>query len=150
MVARATSDKAAAPLALDESDRPPRKGTPCRCPPCKRPAVLFGRVYGMDSRTPKIRFIPERRPFCKIHAIANEFALEPYRCPSASCLRRRFLASGGWLNYRERPESTFVYLPLRATIEDSPDDGSPPRRPLPRMISNLKCPRCGTRLRHVR
>ena len=98
----------------------------------------------------KNRFVHERWPFCRIHAIENEFGLWAYRCPSERCLRRRFIASGGWLNVEAKPEDTYVYVPLEGTLDDEPVGNEPSKGSVPPVNSDVKCPRCGVRMRPLR
>lgn len=96
------------------------------------------------------RFRNFQLPLCELHAIMNDYALVGMECRGSRCRRRRFLASGGWLDFSPESTDSMVFLPLSSLIED--DDGEPTKKPRPRQVRLLrpKCPWCSKRLSPVR
>lgn len=138
-------------MATSERTRFPPRGTKCRGRlGCHRPATRYGVIGKLVRGAGRVRFSHERRPFCQIHAIENEFGLMAYSCPSNRCLRRRFAASGGWLNFAEKPEDGYIYVPIEGTLDDVGDETNPPIPPTSPVNSVIKCPWCHARMRSVR
>lgn len=138
-------------MSIERSELFPPKGAPCgRFPKCRRAPTRYGWIARLAGGRNKWRFIHERVLFCEIHAIENEFGLEAYRCPSRTCLRRRIVASGGWLNVRAKPEVSYVYIPLEATLDDDFDDEEATRRKPSPFNSLVRCPWCETPMKLAR
>jgi hypothetical protein len=127
--------------------RPP-KGT--KCTMCERPARQYGRMGEFQRPITRKwrgnRLVWKRFPFCRIHAVSNEFGLEAYRCPNRVCARERKDFGGPSFRPRLSPEDTYVYIPVEATIPDFPDDGKPHTIP----PAKVHCPWCLTLMKEVR
>jgi hypothetical protein len=135
-------------MALKRPNGTPAKGTHCRYSPrCQRPATRYGWIAKLSKRPGPKHFTHERWPFCEIHARQNAFGLWAFHCLSTNCLRRRFVASGGWLDVKGRPEDIYIYVPNAGILDNEAD--APKGTVLP-VNSLLKCPWCGTRLKPVR
>ena len=92
-----------------------------------------------------------RHPFCRIHAMQNEFGLWAYRCPSEECFRRRVVASGGWLNVQwNGPEVAYVFIPIEGVLDDEDEGKLVPGQRRALLNSIPSCPWCGARMRALR
>jgi hypothetical protein len=123
---------------MNRRPRRPRKGTRCRW--CRRTAQHFGWLGRLATRNGRTRVRWERIPFCVIHGVDNEYGLVAYRCSDRECLKKRVASTlgGGWMDLKNFPWDSYVYVPLEATLSE-PDH--PPVK--------VNCPWCGTPMTQV-
>jgi hypothetical protein len=128
-------------VTANSSDLRPKRGV-CYWAHCRRRAERQSTLYQWREGT-KAQFRAIRHAFCRIHAIENEFGLVAYRCTSKRCLRRRVVASGGWLNTRwSGPEIAYVFIPLEGVLDEESTSVSTPAP----LNSMPHCPWCGALL----